>query len=126
MGASDGTIMVWLLTAVAAMAVVGGLLTWGAGARQRRAARRRDGRRAARELRWHRGEEPMPFTWYDTYRDHWEFVQDYERLCQPPPLGLGFEMVTQPERVAGGTRVTYTREAADGRELEERRAIPAV
>lgn len=116
---------VWALVGLLAFVVYVGLVAWLAGARRRQRMRARDGNRAARELGWHRGEEPMPFTWYDTYREHWEFAQDYERLCHPPPLGLGFRMAIQPEKVPGGTRVTYTREVADARELQPRRAVPA-
>src|SRR2546427_8459824 len=111
----------WLIGAgaLAALAAYFALLAWLTALRRRARMRRRDRGRIERQLRWAHGQEAMPLTWYDTYPEHWEFVQDYERLCQPPPLGLGFRMVGQPERLGRATRVTYSREAiADGRPVE--------
>ena len=118
----------WLIGAgaLAALAAYFALLAWLTALRRRARMRRRDRGRMERQQRWAHGQEAMPLTWYDTYPEHWEFVQDYERLCQPPPLGLGFQMVGQPEELGRATRVTYSREAiADGRPVE-RALTPAV
>jgi hypothetical protein len=118
----------WLIGAgaLAALAAYFALLAWLLEIRRRGRMRRRDRRRMERQLRWTHGQEAMPLTWCDTYREHWEFVQDFERFCQPPPVGLGFRMVGQPERLGHVTRVTYSREAtADGRPAE-RALTPAI